>query len=101
MPPCAAWSEIVAKLAVPKSWEVDASAHSLHESVAAIYSDYKDKVEKPGASELPTELVTLKEVADASGKVCVRTEGSARRPAVVGEPTLSQGSGGEEWLPEV
>ena len=66
MSPCAAWSEIVAKLAVPHSWEVDASAHSLHESVAAIYSDYKDKVEKPGGSELPTdlELVQLKEVAE-------------------------------------
>ena len=48
MSPCAAWSEIVAKLAVPKSWEVDASATSLHESVGAIYSDYHDKVEKPG-----------------------------------------------------
>ena len=60
-------------MAVPKSWEVDASATSLHESVGAIYSDYKDKVEKPGGPALPPDLATLKEVSDASGKVCVRT----------------------------
>ena len=60
-------------MGVPKSWQVDASAHSLHESVAAIYSDYKDTVKEPDESGLPIELAELKEVVDASGKVSVRT----------------------------
>ena len=79
MSPSTAWSEVVGKLGVPKSWQVDASAHSLHESVAAIYSDYKDKVEKPEGSE----LAHLKEVADASGKVGLRTRAGRTLMAMI------------------
>ena len=97
MSPSTAWSEIVGKLAAPKSCnEVDATAHSLHESVAAIYSDYKDTVKKPHESGLPIELAELKEVVDASGKVSVRTGGWAYTGG-----HDQHGSGGEECLPEV